>query len=734
MIGIQPFSQDKLFKLLANRIEKTEIVSITELEQSAQLVQTDKRFYKLKLSTDAPMHLTISNQYSKMFEKAKILNSLFPIITCKPFFFESVDSYHLFAQEYFEGRPIHVSLEEGVISHEDVKIILLEIAEKFKGKIVDSTVNSLEEEIAEISSKVLETLGIKDKQIIELLILPLLSKINPETSIAKRWTNGDFAGRNILVNQNKDYKIIDYEFSKETHFYDEDWLRLSTYSSLEFQKNDFLKQKVSNLSSSTIAYHYLNQIYLDSIKSTQNEFRSIAGNLLLECLESIHNHSDDNSVITEYIKKLRKENFSQERELNIDKFLKQKLSAENEYLRSKIISIQDSLSWKLLAPLRRLQKRFRKDVPEDNRSEPGFLDQVNQNPEISIPQNSVSSTRSENKSLDWIIPDFDIGSGGHTTIFRIIKWLEKFGYRNNIWICGNSIHKSTADAKKVIEEHFFQLKANVYFLKKDKVVNLSSNGLICTSYHTCYYLSNFSYIGPRYYFVQDFEPNFYPIGTEYFLALDTYKIGLKCITAGSWLADEIKKVGAEVLGFFELAVDSQIFFHSPLKPLRHKPRIAVYSRSGTPRRLTELIILGLTILHNKGIPFHAEFFGEKKLPLKVKFSYDIHSVLTPTDLGKLYRRCDVGCVFSATNYSLVPLEMMACGLPVIEFDGKNTRRTYPQNTVHYSKPTPNAIYKAINNLLISDELRLENIKNGIEYVKSLSWEKSARMVAKALNK
>ena len=59
-------------------------------------------------------------------------------------------------------------------------------------------------------------------------------------------------------------------------------------------------------------------------------------------------------------------------------------------------------------------------------------------------------------------------------------------------------------------------------------------------------------------------------------------MGLKCITAGSWLSSEIKNVGADVVGFFELAVDIKSFFHSRQKQLQHKPRIAIYSRSGTP--------------------------------------------------------------------------------------------------------------------------------------------------------
>jgi len=739
MTKIKTISKERIFKLLKNQFGFDEIDLISELDQSAQLVEAQKRFYKLRLKINQTIHLTIVKEKSDIFEKANSFSALFPTITCKPLFYEQVESYYLFGQEFFEGIPIHQSMEKDFLNHKEAEKILINLSSTLQKEIKDSTIDSLNDEITILCSKVLKNLKGHDQEIVQTIIFPYLTHKKVDPPLQKRWTNGDLAGRNILVNKNKDYKIIDYEFARETHFYEEDWLRLSIYSSTQFQKNNFLHQQVSNLQSSTITYHYLNQIVLDSTISSQNEFRSIAGDLLIECLASIDNPKDDNSVITNSISKIKEDNLSKKKELEIERILNQEkihfsnnLIAENEYLKSKILSIQNSLSWKLLTPIRRIQKRFRKDTTKANRTELGFIDQVNQNADKLVSTHSLSSKTSGEKAFDWIIPDFDIGSGGHTTIFRIISWLEKFGFKNSIWICGNSIHDSPENAKAVINEHFFLLNANVYFLKKEDIIDLSSTALICTSYHTCYYLSNFSFKGPKYYFVQDFEPNFSPIGTEYFLALETYKMGFKCITAGRWLANEIKKAGANVVGFFELAVDRKIFFHSPVKKLRHKPRIAIYSRSGTPRRLTELIVLGLTILHKKGVPFHAEFFGEKKVPLKVKFSYDIHSVLTPTDLGKLYRKCDIGCVFSATNYSLVPLEMMACGLPIVEFDGENTRTTYAENTVSYAKPTPQAIYESIYELLCSEKTRLNQIKNGLSYIESLSWEKSAEMVKNAL--
>ena len=52
--------------------------------------------------------------------------------------------------------------------------------------------------------------------------------------------------------------------------------------------------------------------------------------------------------------------------------------------------------------------------------------------------------------------------------------------------------------------------------------------------------------------------------------------------------------------------------------------------------------------------------------------------MTPdiADLGNLYRSADVGVCFSTTNPSLVPFEMMACGLPVVDLDVNGNEVSY----------------------------------------------------------
>ena len=79
-----------------------------------------------------------------------------------------------------------------------------------------------------------------------------------------------------------------------------------------------------------------------------------------------------------------------------------------------------------------------------------------------------------------------------------------------------------------------------------------------------------------------------------------------------------------------------------------------------------------------------------------------NGVLSPFELSKLYEACDIGIALSATNYSLVPPEMMASGLPVLELLTESNKIIYPENVVKFAEPSPKGISSAINSLIQND--------------------------------
>jgi glycosyltransferase involved in cell wall biosynthesis len=344
-----------------------------------------------------------------------------------------------------------------------------------------------------------------------------------------------------------------------------------------------------------------------------------------------------------------------------------------------------------------------------------------------LPQIEIKEEFNQNcLKIHWIIPDYSKGAGGHMTIFRTIRFLESFGHQNTIWIMWNSQWGSASNAKKIISDHFQNLNAEVGFINENDCGKLKGDIIIATEWRSAYFVRAIERFRKRMYFVQDFEADFFPKGTEYFLAQNTLDFGFHAITAGKWLKSVLNKRGLNDVGYFELAYDSQNYF-PPKNQVKESNRIAFYSRTATPRRLSEMGMLAFQILSEERNDFHVDIFGERNNG-KLPFQFKSHGILDAKNLGFLYRDCTLGMVFSSTNYSLIPQEMMACGLPVIEMDGENTRKTFPRDSVILAKPDPELIAQAISNLLDDINLRNKISKNALNYVNSLSWEKSSKQV------
>jgi O-antigen biosynthesis protein len=350
------------------------------------------------------------------------------------------------------------------------------------------------------------------------------------------------------------------------------------------------------------------------------------------------------------------------------------------------------------------------------------------NAKLSRPQFSAKSL-----DLHWVIPNFSIGAGGHMTIFRAISYLEGQGHKCTIWIHSmreaNEISIPSLDHTIRINRYFINLKARAFLLGGDPSAldAISGDMVIATDRMSVFPVLSMANFLARGYFVQDYEPSFFPAGSEYIFSEMTYNAqnNLYCMCASNWLLKIMReRYSSDKCMAFPLAVDHNIY--TPCNPNNKVyGQIAFYVRRSTPRRLFSIGLLALHELVGFGVNFSVVVFGEEETPplgLPVHITYK--GILSPTELKELYSESYIGLVLSATNYSLIPNEMIAVGLPVVDIDGDHTRISYTENTGILSDPHPKSIAFQIKRLLEDRVYWSNRLEEGKRSVAKLVWGES----------
>jgi glycosyltransferase involved in cell wall biosynthesis len=362
--------------------------------------------------------------------------------------------------------------------------------------------------------------------------------------------------------------------------------------------------------------------------------------------------------------------------------------------------------------------------------------------------------RSENKNrmvINWIIPDMGVGSGGHMTIFRMVGALEQTGHKNRIYVFGGTKHGSSRKLKKFINDNFQKLEAEIF----NNINNVKdSDALIATSWQTAYPVRAIQNTRKKFYFVQDFEPWFYPMGSEYKMAENTYKFGFSGICAGPWLAKITKEYGMQS-DYFDLAYDPQIYHpqevnlpltlrskdeHGSVKkiilPKIERTKLLCYAQPIKGRRCFELMIQGLRELEMRDADFDLSFVGWDLTPYIIPLEeYRNLRILNHEELARVYNWADLAVVFSATNYSLLPHEMMACKLPVLEMKSETTETVFRDDeNIVLTEPDPIAIADKLEWLINNPGERKKLADNAYKYVQQFSWEKSGKKVEEILKR
>ncbi len=335
-------------------------------------------------------------------------------------------------------------------------------------------------------------------------------------------------------------------------------------------------------------------------------------------------------------------------------------------------------------------------------------------------------------AINWLIPEPFPGAGGDTGIFRTIRYLAEFGHDCHVYVVPYSLMNdySTDRIREYIREHFGHTLAH-YHRWTGEVRDADCT--FATFWPTVENLLTLSNSGRRYYYVQDFEPSFYPDEPHHYArAENTYRAGLHCITLGPWLAKLLRERYSATADHFDFAVDPTIY--RPQSGLRQPAqRVCFYARPTTPRRAYDLGFAALELVKTQLPEVDIAFFGARELTSQPSYAFSNRGLLTDNELATLFSSADVGLVLSLTNPSFVPLEMMACRCAVVEIASERMDGVLTHgHDAWLSEPVPEAIAAGIVRLLVDHELCEHLIGNAYHRTRNMNWRDSARQIEAVL--
>ena len=126
-------------------------------------------------------------------------------------------------------------------------------------------------------------------------------------------------------------------------------------------------------------------------------------------------------------------------------------------------------------------------------------------------------------------------------------------------------------------------------------------------------------------------------------------------------------------------------------------------------------------------------FGQAE-DLELPFEYELLGITTPEVLAWRYSEATVGLCLSTTNYSLIPQEMMACGLPCVDLAGGSTESEIgAAGGITTAPADPGRARRTPSRGCSPTRQRwAERSRAGLAFVETASWDVAAKQVEAGL--
>jgi O-antigen biosynthesis protein len=332
------------------------------------------------------------------------------------------------------------------------------------------------------------------------------------------------------------------------------------------------------------------------------------------------------------------------------------------------------------------------------------------------------------RSINWFIPYFHhVYYGGIHTILRFADYFSKKGIRSR-FVLYDGPDVPPAEILGKVRKAFPGLDGEV-FVRLDPDVNTIpyADISVATLWTSAYRLLRFKKTKGKFYFIQDYEPLFYPAGSWYALAEATYRFGFHGLINTPGLHEFVTRKHDMKAEFFMPAVDKNVFFPEERQKNRKSFKLFFYGRPRHDRNAFDLAITAVRkIKAVLGDKIEIVSAGSDWSPSE----YGLQGIAENLGLmeygatAELYRTCDFGLVLMFTKHpSYLPLELMACGAIVVT-NSNRTNEWLLRDKVNCItiEPAPTYVAEAVALLVQDETLRSYIRENALKTASSFEWE------------
>jgi glycosyltransferase involved in cell wall biosynthesis len=192
---------------------------------------------------------------------------------------------------------------------------------------------------------------------------------------------------------------------------------------------------------------------------------------------------------------------------------------------------------------------------------------------------------------------------------------------------------------------------------------------IATLWTTAYVLLRVTNTALKFYFIQDYEPLFYPAGSTSAQVELTYRFGFYGLANTRSIREIYEREFGAIAHHIEPCVDGTVFHDRDASRPADVRRVFYYARPGIPRNGFELATAALRRVKARlGDRVDILCAGANWNPADYGLQNVVRTVglLPYAQTGSLYRSCHVGLALMMTRHpSYLPFELIACGCTVV---------------------------------------------------------------------